>query len=237
MPTNTNLSPLFILGAAPTSKVEVADFFSENNPYAKLLNEPPYLRYMGWNMLTLDHPKIIDGQAWEVRNGDRKTIRFYRDGSLVAVVYADNTFLGWGQSDADFQNSPRLNSLAVIEYVYEFVEVYRNILTNFDSVKEVRFDVSIKNSRVGNRNLYIVPHKLDDPFPLVHGDSGSLSKDFDAQVFTEMQADNKDSSKFVAFKILAELFGRFGITSDKIPYTKVDEVDRRYVDIDSFPKS
>ncbi len=236
MSINKN-EPLFILGAAPTLRVEISDFFSENNPYAKLLKDPPYLRYMGWNMLTLDHPKIIDGQAWEVRNGDRKTFRFYRDGSLVAVVYADNSFIGWGQSDEDFQNNPKLNPLAVIEYVYEFVELYRNMLNNLDGVKEVRFDLSIRNSNVGGKNLYIVPRKLDDPFPLVYGTSGTLTKDFEAQVFTEFQVDNKDSSKYVAFKILEELFGRFGIPSDKIPYTNVDEVNRRYVDISSFPKS
>src|SRR3990167_11236501 len=228
MSTNNN-APLFILGAAPASRVEIPDFFSEENPYAKLLKDPPYLRYMGWNMLTLDHPKIIDGQAWEVRNGDRKTFRFYRDGSFVAVVYADNSFLGWGQSDVDFQNNPKLNPLAVIEYVYEFVELYRNMFNNFQGTKEVRFDLSIKNSKVGDKELCLVPRKLDDPFPLAHGTSGTLSKDFEAQVFTDFQADNKDTSKFVAFKILEELFGRFGIPSDKIPYTKLDKANRRYV--------
>lgn len=229
--------PLFILGAAPTTKVEIPDFFNENNPYAKLLKDPPYLRYMGWNMLTLDHPKIIDGQAWEVRNGDRKTFRFYRNGSFVAVVYADNSFLGWGQNDADFHNNPKLNPLALVEYVYEFVELYRNILSNFDGKKEVRIDLSIVNSKVGEKELYIVPRQLDDPFPLAHGTVGKLSKDFDAQVYTTFQVDDKDSSKFVALKILDELFGRFGIPSDKIPYTKVDEVGRRYVNIGGFPKS
>lgn len=229
--------PLFILGAAPTTKVEVQDFFNENNPFAKLLKEPPYLRYMGWNMLTFDHPKIIDGQAWEVRNGDRKTFRFYRDGSLVAVVYADNSFLGWGQTDEEFQNNPKLNPLAVIEYVYEFVELYRNILENIEGVGGIRFELSIKNSKVGDKNLYIIPRKLDDPFPFVHGLSGKLNNDFGAQVFTDFQTSNKDSSKFVSFKILEELFARFSLPSNEIPYTKIDDVGRRYVDIVSFPES
>ena len=234
---STNKSPLFILAAAPTSKVEMADFFSENNPYAKLMKDPPYLRYMGWNMLTLDRPKLVDGQAWEVRNGDRKTFRFYRDGSFVAVVYADNTFLGWGQSEEDFSNNPRLNTLAVIEYVYEFVELYRNIINNLKGVNEVRFDISIRNSKIGDKHLFAVAQKINDPFYGLMGETGELSKDFDAQISTSIQADNKDSSKFVAFKILEELFGRFGIPSDKIPYTKVDDASRRFVDTASFPNS
>lgn len=230
-------APLFILAAAPTTNIKMLDFFSEENHYAKLLKDPPYLRYMGWNMLTLDQPKIIDGKAWEVRNGDRKTFRFYRDGSFVAVVYADNSFLGWGQSDEDFQNNPRINSLALIEYVYEFVELYRNILVSFSDKKEVRFDLAIKNSKVGEKHLYAVSQKINDPFYARVGEIGELSDDFEAQVFTDFQLDNKDSSKFIAFKILAEFFGRFGISSDKIPYTNVDDGNRRYVDIESFPKS
>lgn len=235
--STSNKSPLFILAAVPTTRVKIPNFFSESNPYATLLKDPPYLRYMGWNMLTLDRPRIINGQAWEVRNGDRKTFRFYRDGSLVAIVYSDNTFLGWGQSDVDFHNNPRLNPLAVIEYVYEFVELYRNMLNNFDDVKEIRFELSIKNSKVGDKYLYIIPRKLDDPFPLVHGGPGTLKKDFEASVVAEAEADNINSSKFVAFEVLAELFGRFGVPSDKIPYTSVDKDNRRFVDIDSFPKN
>lgn len=235
MPINN--APLFILSAAPTSRVEIPDFFSEDNPYAKLLKDPPYLRYMGWNMLTLDHPKIIDGQAWEVRNGDRKTFRFYRDGSFVAVVYADNSFLGWGQSDEDFQGNPRLNSLAVIEYVYEFVELYRNMLSNLDNAREIRFDVSIKNSKVGDKHLYAVAQKINDPFYGLMGETGELKKDFEAQIFVNFQIDNKDSSKFVAFKILEDLFSRFSIPSNKIPYTSVDAANRRYIDVSTFPNN
>ncbi len=236
---STNKAPLFILAAAPNSKAEISDFFSESNPYAKLLKDPPYLRYMGWNMLTLDHPKIVDGQAWEVRNGDRKTIRFYRDGSLVSVVYADNTFLGWGQSEEDFHNNPRLNTLAVIEYVYEFVDLYRSIMNNFDGAKEIRFDIAIQNSQIDGKHLFAVAQRINDPFfgSGFTGTTGELVKDFEAQVFTELQADNKDSSKYVAFKLLAELFGRFGIPSDKIPYTGIDEVGRRFIDTNSFPKN
>lgn len=233
---STNIkSPLFILGAAPTKKIEIPNFFQEDSPFFKLLKEPPYLRYMGWNLLTLDHPKIVDGQCWEVRNGDRKTIRLYRDGSFVAVTYADNTFLGWGQSDEDFQKSPRLNSLAVIEYVYEFVELYRNVITNISNVEKIRFDICIKNSKVGDKNLYAVAQRIDSPFYGLMGETGELNKDFEEQIFTDFQVDNKDSSKYVAFQILAKLFNRFSIASDKIPYTKVDEVNRRFVDIDSFP--
>jgi hypothetical protein len=232
----TNVVPMLILAAAPTTIIEDSDFFSEDNKYIKFLKDPPYLRYLGWNMLTLDQPKIIDGRAWEVKNGDRKTIRYYRDGTFLAKVYADNSFLGWGQSDEEFQNNPRINPLALIEYVYEFVELYRNILVTFDYRKEIRFVIEIKNSTVGNKQIYIMPRRVNDPFYALIGESGELKSDFTAEITTEFQLDNRDSSKYISFKIISELFGRFGISSDKIPYCNFDEVNRRYIDIDSFPK-
>lgn len=232
---STNIkSPLFILGVAPSNRVEIPNFFQEDSVFFKLLKEPPYLRYMGWNMLTLDQPKIIDGQCWEVRNGDRKTIRLYRDGSFVAITYADNTFLGWGQSDEDFLKHPRLNTLAVIEYVYEFVELYKNILIHMPQVKVIRFDIRIKNSKVDNQSMFLIPRKINDPFYSASFDGGTISGDFDTTIISPTEADNQYESKYIAYKILSEVFNRFGIASDKIPYTKKDNEGISYIDVEQI---
>jgi hypothetical protein len=230
-------SPLFILGAAPSNKVEIPNFFQEDSSFYKLLEKPPYLRYMGWNLLTLDHPKIVDGQCWEVRNGDRKTIRLYRDGSFVAVAYADNTFLGWGQSEEDFLKHPRLNTLAIIEYVYEFVELYKNLLQNIPMSKEIRMDVSIKNSKVNEQFLFLIPQKIDNPFYFAAFDGGTISGDFTATVVIQRNGETQYETKYVAYKILSEVFTRFGIAADKIPYTDVDDQGMRFIDTKQFPRS
>lgn len=232
---STNIkSPLFILGAAPSTKVEIPDFFRQDSNLFRLLKDPPYLRYMGWNMLTLDQPKIIDGQCWEVRNGDRKTIRLYRDGSFVAITYADNTFLGWGQSDEDFLKHPRLNTLAVIEYVYEFIELYRNMLMHIPQVRGIKFDVGIKNSKVNNQSMFLIPRKISDPFYSASFDIGTISEDFDTTITSPTKADNQYESKYIAYKILSEVFNRFRISSDKMPYTKKDDKGDNYIDIEQI---
>lgn len=232
---STNIkSPLFILGAAPSSKVEILNFFLEDSHFFKLLKDPPHMRYMGWNLLTLDYPKIIDGQSWEVRNGDRKTIRLYRDGSFVAVTYADNTFLGWGQKDEDFANNPQLNTLALIEYIYEFVELYRNFLTHFPKIKEVRFDIGIKNYMVGQKPLSLVPSKINDPFYLHKHDARTLSNDFTETLVIPIPEEKYDS-KYIAFKLLSKVFIRFGHPEDKIPYTATDSDGNRFIDPTQFP--
>ncbi len=235
---STNIkSPLFILGAAPRSKIEIPEFFREDNPFVKLLKDPPHLRYMGWNMLTLDHPKIVDGQCWEVRNGDRKTIRLYRDGSFVAIAYADSTFLGWGQSEDEFFKHPRLNTLAVIEYVYEFVELYRNILEHIPNTAEIRFEIGIKNTKVGNESLFLIPQKIEDPFYFAAFNGGTISEDFSETVIEPVTNEIYYESRRVAYRILSELFSKFSIASDKIPYTNSDEQGKKFIDISQFPKS
>lgn len=235
---STNIkAPLFIIGAAPSNKVEIPDFFQEDSAFFKLLKEPSYLRYMGWNLLTLDHPKIISGQCWEVRNGDRKTIRLYRDGSFVAIAYADNTFLGWGQSEEDFLKHPRLNTLAVIEYVYEFAELYKNLLMHIPMSKEIRLDVGIKNSKVNGKFLFLIPQRIDDPFYLAAFDGGTINSDFTATILIPRERETQYESKYVAYKILSEVFTRFGVAADKIPYTKADDQGRRFIDTTQFPRS
>src|SRR3990172_2392837 len=113
---DNNLIPKFVLAAEPKEELLLPDFFSEENVFYKILKDPPgYLRYTGWNLLTLDKPRIREGKYWEVTNGERKKIRLFKDGSLVAVAYADNSFLGWGQDDKAFHNSPRINTVALIE--------------------------------------------------------------------------------------------------------------------------
>ena len=108
---NAYTPPLIVLGTEIKERFTLDNFFNEeNNPLYDLLKDPPHLRYSGWNLLTLDRPRIKDGKCWEVKNGDRKTVRIYRDGSLVAVAYADDSFLGWGSNHEDFLKFPQLNN-------------------------------------------------------------------------------------------------------------------------------
>lgn len=240
METNNNyIPPLIVMGGEPFEKVVFDNFFSEeNNPLFNLLKNPPYLRYSGWNLLTLDWPKIKDGTNWEVKNGDRKTVRLYKDGSLIAIAYADDSFLGWGQDHDKFLQFPQLNSLAVIEYIYEFVELYRKMLDNFPKLKRVKFKVGIKNASTWEgKKLYLRPYEV-----------GALFYSFDFDDYSSMTAVTNDfyegievaisdkiyDSKYVAYQLVSEFFIHFGISPDKIPYTKKDSNGVFYIDIEKI---
>lgn len=230
---NTYIPPLIVMGVEPVNKITIENFFNEeNNILYDLLRNPPYLRYSGWNLLTLDWPKIKDGKCWEVKNGDRKTVRIYRDGSLVAIAYADDSFLGWGSNHEDFLKFPQLNSLAVIEYIYEFVELYKKMLEHIPQIKQISFKVGIKNAdKWEGKKLYLKPKEVTDLWYKADFDNDSttpLTTDFYEEVRVNVDYD----SKYVAYRLVSEFFVHFGIPPDKIPYTKKDDKGIGFVNIE-----
>ncbi|MHB1376041.1 MAG: hypothetical protein ACYCXB_01250 [Candidatus Humimicrobiaceae bacterium] len=239
METNNNyIPPLIIMGAEPSNKITPDNFFVlGNNPLYNLLKNPPYLRYSGWNLLTLDLPKISDGKCWEVKNGDRKTIRLYRDGSLIAIAYADDSFLGWGQDHNAFLRFPLLNSLAIIEYTYEFVELYKNLLENLPKSKKVKFKVGIKNANSREaQKLYLKPYEVTAfEYRLDYNDSSltPVTSDF-YEIVDVFISDEIYNSRYIAFQLVSVFFLHFNIPIDKIPYTKKDDKGIGYVDIDKI---
>lgn len=239
METNNNyIPPLIVLGVEPSEKINLDNFFAEeNNQLYGLLKDPPYLRYSGWNLLTLDWPKIKDGTNWEVKNGDRKTIRLYRDGSLIAIAYADDSFLGWGQDHDKFLQFPQLNSLAVVEYIYEFVELYKKMLSHYPKLKKIKFKVGVKNADIWEgKKLYLRPYEVGALFYSFDFDDSSMTavnKDFYESVEVAISDDFYDS-KYVAYRLVSEFFIHFGISPDKIPYTKKDDKGIGYIDIEKI---
>lgn len=233
MNNNNTKIPKLILAAEPVEAVHIPNFFLiDNNKFYDILKEPPYLRYMGWNMLTLDTPRIKRAEYWEVTNGDRKIIRFYKDGSFVAMAHANQDFLGWGQKKEDFQQNPRLHSLAVIEFVTEFVEVYRRILNEMPSTKSVRFMMGVKNSQVGNKNMQLPTTKMSDIFyGSVAVGMGKLEEDFMVDHSVELKDRNQFDTRYVAFELLSIIFAHFEISSEKIPYTSIDNKGNRFVNV------
>lgn len=232
----TNKVPLYILAVAPDQKVQFSQFLetSENSP-KHLLERPPYIRYMGWNMLTLDQAKIREGIYWEVKNGERKIIQLHRDGALLAIAYADSSFLGWGQSEQDFVNNPELNSLALTEYTYEFVELYRRMLDYFNGAESVTFKIELMNTKLENdKRLLLRPTLRNNPLYLLH-EGGAVNSDFSISLEVSLEKGTY-KTEHVAFSIIQEVFLKFGITPDKIQFAGTDDKGVRFVDVSKFPK-
>jgi len=230
-------APFYILAATPQESVRFEKFLDVDDQSPKLLlQRPPYSRYYGWNMLTGDYAGIREGSYWEVRNGDRKLIQMHRDGSLLTVVHADNSFLGFGRTQDEFMSDPKLSALALIEYTYDFVEFYRNLLERIEPVKHVIFRVALKNTELSNgKMLCLVAQSLGIPF-LHQQPVGAVEGNFSQDITVDLENGSYDS-RYVAFLLFREAFIRFGASPETIPYTADDENGKKYIDPGQFPKA
>ena len=114
-----NEMPIFIYSMVPLQTTSYRNFF-EDGPLKSLLEKPGQLRYAGWDLTTNGPRKIIKGDYIELTSAERKRIQVYEDGSVFVRVSADNDYLSWGQSESNFRETPRLNTLALIEFSLNF---------------------------------------------------------------------------------------------------------------------
>jgi hypothetical protein len=231
--------PVIILAVETREIISpIKNFFLENSPFYTVLKEPPYLRYMGWNMLTLDIPRIKAGQFWEVNNGERKKIRLYRDGTLIARADANSDFLGWGQNEVDFEKNPRINPLALIEFIYEFVHLYFITKIHFPKpLTGYKFTINFKNLVLDSGERIYLPNSEINrigAFTEEHEFSDSELKEsvgVDQEEFNEV-ADVQN----VAYQVAEKIFNKAGIPSNKIPYTTQLDDGKWIIDVDRIKK-
>lgn len=227
-----------ILAASPAEKASFRDsFFEERSVFFKLLLNPASLRHAGWNLRTVDTPRMRNGEFWEVNNGDRKKIRLYSDASLVAFASVDQDFLGWRRE----ATPARLHALAAIEFIYEFVELYRLVLTaalqDGTKIKACRLKIGMRNTPIGPERMQTVPYEANTWGFMMEGmgEKYEVDADFLKEVSQEVDDDIFDS-KYVAYKLVRILFLQFGVPVDRIPYSKADESESKFVDIEKIKK-
>src|SRR5690349_9444550 len=63
--------PLYILGAAPNAQSEVLTLTRQEG-VRQLLEHPPFIRYEGWNLVTLEQAELASGPRLHIQNGERK---------------------------------------------------------------------------------------------------------------------------------------------------------------------
>ncbi len=213
---------LMILSAHPHPLTELGSIFS-NNPDSirRKLENPPYLRYSGWNINTLDQSRIVKGKSIRVKNGDRKVIDLYRDGGMIFVCLADEKFLAWSGTETN----QFIYSLSLIEVVYEFVRFYKLVTEDMKTAPaKVTLKARFKNMYLNNVITRISPYKLNSsqvPLPV-----DAPEDDFEVVVDCDFADFNVGK---MAYRLVEEIYLRFGIETNIIPYTKdvggVKEID------------
>lgn len=214
-------APYFVYTAIPVGKFEVRTFYDGgDDSVSKLLEDPGELRYAGWDMRTLDTVRIVEGQFLELRNADRKIIRLYRDGALIARCAADESFLGHA-SDRSEQKNIRINPVGLVEFTYNFVDVYKRILQFLEPRPEkFNLHVDIKGAHLEEGGkLYLTPYGGREMAFIFDADRKYAPSDSTA---IEVPVEYNEIVEVgpAAFRLLAAIYGWFGMKSDKIPFTK-----------------
>lgn len=214
-----NQSPNFSLIAYPKEPAMLKTIFINDKGSIKhKLEHPPELRHTGWNLETSDRAQIKEGKLIRVEIEGAKIIDLYETGEMVFCVVATEDFLSWGRTKDGF----RFNTLALIESISNFVIFYGEVLKDFtQAIKNIYFSFAFNNLWVDNNKYYLVPYPV-----------GSMGYNFcdekkeapQASIFSDPISSeiNNFITEAAAYELISKIFLWFGITLDKIPYTKID---------------
>jgi hypothetical protein len=187
-------------------------FVSAQGSIRRQLEDPPQLRPHGWDLMHHEQAKIMKGEAIRVTDGERKVVDLYRDGTMIAAAPADSTFLAWGRDE----NKQRLHPLALIEYVYSFLNFYSLALKDFASPPTtITIRVELHHMHLENTKTTLRPYGMQ-----------SMSHDQAAPADDGMFELTVGTDEFkplnLIFDVVKEVYLWFGIEEDKTPYFKND---------------
>jgi len=211
-----NQRAIILIAYIKNNVVELKSLFTDvEDSIKRKLENPPVnagkIRSGGWSLETLDRGKIIEGQLVRVIHGV-KTIDLYKDGTLVFAGLADEGLLAWASKDG-----LKINSLALIELVYNFISFYKEVINDLSKQPNM---ISVKfgfiNMWLNDKKSYLVPGPIGSFFNKYNAPRNkyfSEPVDFNIKVF--------DKSK-IAYEFAKEIYLWFGIplNNRNIPYTK-----------------
>ena len=231
-----NEMPIFIYSMVPLQTTSYKNFF-ETGPIKSLLENPGQLRYAGWDLTTNGAAKIIKGEYFELTSAERKRIQVYEDGSVFVRVSADNDYLSWGMNDSNFRETPRLNTLALIEFSLNFCRLC-SALTKFMEPQptEVELKVEIRNAFFGNSKLFLVPHPVSTHWFAYTDDRCVAPESSTTRRLPVATKQLQLRPDVVAFLLVRQIFLWFGASPDTIPYTSSED-DLKFIDEDMIRNS
>lgn len=125
---------------------------------AAWLANPARFRPAGFDVAIPAYPVQGPDGCLEQQWGDRKQIRLYQDGTLIVRVRADHEFLGWGLEPRDFARFPRLNPVAVLEFLASVAHLTRDMIARLKhQPASVLFRLELTAGGYGNA-LYLTKY-------------------------------------------------------------------------------
>jgi hypothetical protein len=225
----TSPRPVFIYSM--TARGTAFKNFFEPGELKKIIENPGQLRPSGFDLATRDRARIIKGQYFEVSSAERKRIRVYQDGSVIARVSGDEDFLSWGQNTSNFDQSPRLNTIALIEFTLNFCRFCSQLIPFLEpKPQQVNLKVDIRHAFIGQEKLFLIPYTVSSwAFTTTDG-----RKDAPEESMVRMINADTDvlrlTPAYAAYKLVSQIFYWFGVEDEQIPYTSQSSTGERFVD-------
>lgn len=212
---------VLVLSAYPTEFSQLRTLFSkEADSIRRRLENPPDLRYSGWDLGTGDHANSLQGELARVTNGARKVIDLYRDGCLIFAGLADHNFLTHGM-----EIDQKLNSLALVEVILNFTRFYALVLNDLgERPPEVVFHVEFRNLHQRNLKTFLAPFQINSiRFRCDDGENVAPSDSWNKKF--AVKTANYDAD-LLAYEIVREIYVWFGHTEEVIPYMLITDGKR-----------
>ncbi|MBI5359397.1 MAG: hypothetical protein HZA48_02315 [Planctomycetes bacterium] len=234
-------TPFYIIAATPQKPLQFENFFDSGKcPVVELVKNPPSLRRMGWDLVTLDTPRILKGECWEVNNAERKRIRLYKDGTVIFRAAADDSFLGLGREN-HIQPYPSLNALALVEVTYNFVKFYSSIImkgnkTHVNSLP-ITFQIKLINLTPNISRIFSVYLNSSEAVWDIHHKTNIAPETQMQKELTLPIPPISPPVEEIAYKIIEIVFTWFGIPANDIPYTITNVAEEKCIDINKITRT
>lgn len=221
------MAPVLHLAAAPTQPAAIPDLF-RSDEVRTILEQPPVTRHEGFNILTYERAQIVEGERFVIEAW-RKRLELFKDGTFVALgTFSD--LLGWPREGDAFAGNPKINSLALIEFTYDFFKTYDAILDHVEPLPvPIRCQIGIQGARSLEDPLWMAPYALNTlgyerPYVKQQAPSDSVTREID--VMAEADSPHIQPGK-TAYALIEYLYNWFGLASDTIPYASAEarEID------------
>jgi hypothetical protein len=220
-----DLRRVYILAAYPKKPNKLKTIFEKKEgSILRRLEKPGGLRYAGWDLQTLDTAKIYEGEYIQVCNAQNKTIRLYKDGTMIFTIDCD--LLTWHD-----EAGLKINCLAIIESAFNFVKFYKSVIGDFSSTEDIFVvEFGFKNLHKDGHKSYLCAYSLGSDFYEDNTFCKSAPKNDYISGPNKFECENMDERK-VTYELVKKIYPWFEIPTGegRLPYVKsengVDIID------------
>jgi hypothetical protein len=193
----------------------VPGLFDANSVATRLLNPPPRLRDLGFNLGAHDQQsQIVAGERRRSLLQGYMVLELWRDGFLVFVAPADEDYLTWGRRDA---RPLRINPLVLAESAFLFVRLTKEVA---QLLVPQPTELAIR-VRLDFRPLDHRPQMVRGDLRGMGWQVGMNPEDAPGSVAElESIVPPAEEEGVIARTVVASVYHWFGIESEAVPFTE-----------------